>query len=294
MGFDAADCLAALDEGNITPASRNTPDTAEVGVTAAIPAAPDHNHQEVEPTHVPSRPSNPMSGPISQQDLQEAGPSGMQQYPRIPQRGRPKKRIETASQFSFMGPKCVRNQEAYRAYYEQEADQFVRACAEQGTIPLIPPTGKDITRPEGWKGLPVSDAEKLAYAWGAAQAANPYGIAVIINQGGSLATAISHALQTIEPTRGVETWYSKPPVWPIAGTERVLMGQTSKTLPTTKDLRKDMDTAERVTFLGLSGFQVNEVHLAQSAKIRIRTYVKKNKEGTLTHAGAADASARGE
>jgi hypothetical protein len=239
----------------------------------------------------------PKDGRISIQDLMEAGPSGMSGHVAPNPRGRPRKRplgTTTPSQFTFLGPKCLRNQEAYRIYYEQEADHFARALTEPGTVPLIPPTGSDITTQKLWEGSPMSDQERLAYAWGAAQSMNPYGIATIINQGGSLATAISHALQNIEPTRGIEACYAKPPIWPVTGNDRVLLGQTTKTMPVTKNLKKDMDQAEKVTFQGSHGIQSSELYLAQSTKIRIRTYQRKANERTLTHAGAPGEGGRKE
>lgn len=292
-GFDAAECLAALGDGDHMPVSEEPNDILNLAM-ADVPRDPP---TEPEAPEAVQDNTTLKGGPMSIQDLMEAGPSGVSGPVASNPRGRPRKRppgTATPSQFTFLGPKCLKNQEAYRIYYEQEADHFARALTEPGTVPMIPPTGSDITNQKLWEGSPMSDQERLAYAWGAAQAVNPYGIATIINQGGSLATAISHALQTVEPTRGIESCYIKPPIWPVAGNERVLLGQTTKTMPTTKNLKKDMDQAEKVTFQGIHGLQATELYLAQSTKIRIRTYLKKTNEKALTHAGASGEGGRKE
>ena len=170
----------------------------------------------------------------------------------------------------WVPPRLVRGKDVYQRYFEQEAEQFASQGTERGVAPFIPPTGKDINSNLKWMGIPMTKRDRLAYAWGAANTAHPYGLAELINQGAPLATAVSQILQGIEPIFGVGAWYTNQPVWPIKGHQNVLVGQNSRVIPTTSDLRGDMDRGEREVCPG--EVRQSEFHLSQSMKLRLRTY----------------------
>lgn len=184
----------------------------------------------------------------------------------------------------FLPPKLVKSHELYQDYYEQEADHFCSSRGEKGVAPCIPPTGRDITDPKKWIGIPMTNRDRLSYAWGAASAYNPYCIAALLGEGASLGTAISHTLHGVEPAVGLSLLYTNPPVWPAHGFAHVLVGQNSRAMPTTMDLQDDMDQSEIAIFPGQ--MRATDVHLAQSCKLRVRTY-KKKMDDPLTQAGTS-------
>lgn len=200
--------------------------------------------------------------------------------------GRPKKKYPEETNYSFLAPKCVKTQEAYRSYYEQEAEQYGKSRKERGAIPFIPPSGRDINDPKKWIGLPMNNQERLAFAWGAAHTSNPYGIATIINQGGPLATAISYALETVAPAENMRSWFDLPPIWPIQGSDKVITCHQVRSSATPDKLEKEMDEAERAALPATHQLEREEVNLIQSVGIKMRAYKEKNNSRRPTDAGA--------
>jgi hypothetical protein len=202
--------------------------------------------------------------------------------------GRPRRRTPEESAFAYIAPKCVRSQDAYRVYYEQEAEQFSRNKKEKGSVPFVPPSGRDINDDTRWENLPMNDQERLAFAWGAAHTANPYGVAAIINHGGSLATAVAYALETVEPTEGIEAWFNQRPIWPVIGNDKVVTCHQIKAVPLPTSLKRSMDEAEKsILPQAMNEVTVQENHLSQVVRIKMRTYSKKKGPEIPTHARAS-------
>lgn len=257
---DVSTCNAILRALGPTPApiQNNPPNTTDQVDLRVHPC-------EVGNIPLPSEPANAQGNPGHSRAPQGSMDTGIRRRNR-----------EGAPPY-WVPPRLIRGRDAYQRYFEQEAEQFASQGTERGVAPFIPPTGKDINSNLKWMGIPMTKRDRLAYAWGAANTAHPYGLAELINLGAPLATAVAQILQGVEPIFGIGAWYTNQPIWPIRGQSNVLVGQNSKIIPTTSDLRGDMDRGEQEVCPG--EVRQSEFHLAQSLKLHLRTYKGGNGAG---------------
>jgi len=191
-------------------------------------------------------------------------------------------RTSENSVIPYVPPRIGPGNEIYQDYINQEAEHYHAPITEKGVAPCILPSGRDINNPVRWEGIQLTLREKFTFAWGAAHSLSPYGLAALINQGAPLSTAIHHTLNGIDPAPGIMACYHNPPVWPVPDGTHVVVGHNSKVLPTTNDLTRDLNNSERAMMP--SEVRTAELSLAQSAKLRVRTYKRRTMEGPLTQA----------